>query len=97
MRKAKAASPSRFETVDRKPGKLNLGLYCRECAEFFALATFEPRDAWKLETLVHPAGAEETFECPRCHHTQQRPSSDLITLLLGDHNARKPGTAPRTA
>jgi hypothetical protein len=77
-------------TVKRQLGKLNIGLYCTKCGEFFALAVSEPKDDPKMEQVEIISDGQPLYECPFCHHQQRRQVSEIAKLRLTENNKQKP-------
>ncbi|MCB1394158.1 hypothetical protein, partial [Nitrobacter sp.] len=75
-------------TVKRRVGKHNAGLYCKECAEFFAVAVY-PDGADPDEVRFESSGLL-AFACPFCEAFQKREASEIGTLLLTEGRKRRP-------
>jgi hypothetical protein len=89
-----ASNPDQpYGTVKRQWGKLNAGLYCSHCSEFFALAVVDPRQR-PIPEVEYVAEGPLLFECPLCHQQQTREASEIAQLQLTAGNRRKPRLGP---
>ena len=77
-----------YRAVKRKMGKLNAGLYCEQCPEFFALAVV-PKAAEHVPVEIVADGLI-LFECPFCKARQARDVSEIVQIRLTALNKRKP-------
>ena len=83
------------EGVKRQIGKLNFGLYCVKCSEFFALLVVVPKDESKMEHIEIISDGDPLFECPFCHQQQRRQVSEIARIRLTENNKRK-SPAPKS-
>ena len=77
-------------SVKRQIGKLNAGLYCTNCSEFFAVVVVGLEDKKKIENIEFRANGPVLFGCPFCHHGQRREVSEIGLVILTEGNKRKP-------
>ena len=77
-------------SVKRQIGKLNAGLYCTNCSEFFAVAVIGLEDKKKIENIEFKANGPVLFGCPFCHQGQRREVSEIGLVILTEGNKRKP-------
>lgn len=79
-----------YHAQKRKLGHVNVGFYCNDCDEFFALATL-PKEASKAayDTIIELDPGTQ-FECPMCHSVQARESSEIAKIILTPANKRRP-------
>jgi hypothetical protein len=75
-----------YAAVKREIGKYNVGLYCSQCSEFFALMVLDLDPPMRVEVVSE---GPVLFECPLCHHSQLRETSEVIELVLTKKNKRK--------
>lgn len=88
-----AANPDHpYATVKRQLGKLNSGLYCENCAQFFALAVVPARPG--MPNVEYVADGPLLFECPFCDHRQMRTASEIANIILTEGNRRRPPIPP---
>ena len=80
-----------YQPEKRQLGKYNVGFYCTNCQEFFALAV---RDEPPGEPIEFISDGEPLFECPFCHHRQRRQVSEIASLVLTEATKRKPPIPP---
>ncbi len=77
-------------TVKRKIGATNVGLYCSNCAEFFAFAVL-PDGSTPLIELT--ADEPIRVQCPFCQHQEHRPISEVRSFRLTE-GAKQRGPLP---
>lgn len=75
------------ETVKRKLGALNVGLYCEHCGEFFALAVLHPQQ--ESQDIGYGSDGPVLFRCPMCEQNQFREASQIQTVRLSESNKRR--------
>ena len=89
-----AQRDSPYPTVRRQVGSVNAGLYCRECAEFFALFVV-PKGQERMKNWVSfESDGSPLFECPFCHHKQRRAPSEIGYIQLTEGTKRRPRPPP---
>jgi RNase P subunit RPR2 len=81
-------------SVPRQMGKVNLGVYCETCEEFFALAVTDQPMFSKGVKIV--AAGPVLLKCTECGHEQRRNVSDIVELTLRQTNRRKAPRPPHT-
>ncbi len=87
-----ASTDKPYETVKRRLGITNVGLYCDNCGEFFAIAIFPPdRPEPGIEFI---SDGLVLFDCPFCNQQQSRQVSDILQIVLTESNRRKPKPPP---
>jgi hypothetical protein len=80
-------------TVKRQLGRINVGLYCNGCAEFFSIALLPASIAEALaRTIEYVSKGPVYCRCPLCGRDQDRQVSEITTVVLGADNQRL--TAP---
>ncbi len=79
-----------YQNQKRQLGKINFGLYCINCNEFFAQMVVEPKDEEKAILLEFKSDGEPLFECPFCHTQQRRQVSEIAQIRLTERSKRKP-------
>jgi len=86
-----AAGDKPFAGAKRQIGKLNAGLYCTKCGEFFALAVVKPGREAVMAAIEFTCDDDDDplFECPFCHHQQRRPVTEIVRLQLTEATKRK--------
>jgi hypothetical protein len=82
-----ASTDKPYETVKRRLGITNAGLYCDKCGEFFAIAIFPPERP-KVE-IEFVSDGPVLFDCPLCHGRQSRQAAEIVQLVLKESNRRK--------
>lgn len=86
-----AADETPNPSVKRQLGKINYGLYCKHCDEFFALAVLEQPLPEPVEFI---SDGEPLFECPMCRQQQRRQVSEIATIVLTEEMIRRPSPPP---
>jgi hypothetical protein len=85
-----------YPAEKRKLGRLNLGLYCTHCTEFFAVFVAPQGAEAEAASVVIDLEPGVRFVCPMCQTEQERQSSEVAYLLLTPDNKRRP-PPPRDA
>ena len=83
-----ASNAGVYPTVPRRLGKVNLGLWCDICHEFFAVAVVEnPAATGPIEIT---SDGPVRFQCPFCAAPQSREPSEMIELKLTESLKHRP-------
>jgi hypothetical protein len=83
-----------YQTVKRQLGRLNQGLYCTNCNEFFAFAVIAESKEKIVDYLELKSDGKPLFECPFCHHQERREVSEIGYVQLSEGNKQKPPPPP---
>jgi hypothetical protein len=87
-------------TVRRQFGRINIGLYCQDCFEFFSIVVL-PVSATeamgRTHTAVRVSDGPLCCRCPLCGYDQEREVAEITSLRLSDenHRLRAPPRKPR--
>jgi hypothetical protein len=80
-----------LETVPRRIGFFNAGLYCASCRNFISFGVHERLPA---SGLRFTADAAIDVLCPYCNRLDQRQAPDIVVMRLTETNKRVSSPQP---
>lgn len=79
-----------YATVKRRLGRINAGLYCTKCTEFFALFVVPDGQEGMKDWVSFQSDGLPLFECPLCGHKQRRAPTEIGYIQLTEKTKRRP-------